>query len=471
MLFNFKAPDEKKLLVLSDTKILTLDAATLLEVEGSKAAKGHGLVCRDVTPEGEACGYFSVTRRKGIFHLGFGGKGSSSGGTRVAQRFPSVCTAMHEQMPHLHKLRPGRLEMLTLRMHMLMTSSLWFEGLLGPDQRVRDNEGGQFTDVVAMARDGRTVCFAQKRMYKVVNLMTQEVTELFPYDDQHTIPMVTRVASREFLLNVWTEGVTTGMFVSSTGNISRAPIQWPFGPTAVAVNYPYILALNAEQGMVTVHSILDQQSKQVLVYPNGKLLNDTSQRIFIATRNTISLIAKISFETQIEELLETGRVAEALTLAGVRYSPDGALDAVELNKRQTSMQRIQRRAGVAYLKNGQFPDGQCSLPPPPPCCLFAAALLMLLPETACMPSGTHAPLYIPRSIGFGARWHCILTIMLMARATIERRHLASPPHHLTTLLFCLSQVSICWLRRIQIHGRSLHCIQACCQHRRRTNRT
>ena len=232
---------------------------------------------------------------------------------------------------------------------MLMAPSLP-SGVLGADQRMRDNEGGNFTDCVALARDGRSVCFARKGMYKVVNLMTQEVTELFPYDDRHTIPMVTRVGSREFLLNVWTEGVTTGMFVSSTGSISRAPIQWPFGPTAIAVNYPYIVALNQEQGMVTVHSILDQQSKQVLVYPDGLILNDTSQRIFIATHNKISLIANLSFETQIDELLLAGRVTEALELAQVTFTPDGALDAAELNKQQQAMQRIQRRAGLAYAR-------------------------------------------------------------------------------------------------------------------------
>jgi hypothetical protein len=174
----------------------------------------------------------------------------------------------------------------------------------------------------------------------------------------HTIPTVTRVGSREFVLNVWTEGVTTGMFVNSTGNISRPPLQWPFGPTATAVNYPYIVATNNEQGMATVHSMLDQQTKQVLFYPDGIILNDTSERIFIASGNTISLIANLSFDTQIDELLDSGRVAEALTLAQVTFgNPDGSLDAADLNIRQQSMQRIQRRGGMCYLREAQFAEG------------------------------------------------------------------------------------------------------------------
>lgn len=89
----------------------------------------------------------------------------------------------------------------------------------------------------------------------------------------------------------------------------------------------------------------------------GIILNDTSQRIFIATNNKISLIANLSFETQIDELLLAGRVAEAIELAQVTFTPDGALDAAELNKQQQLMQRVQRRAGLAYLQAGQFGDG------------------------------------------------------------------------------------------------------------------
>jgi hypothetical protein len=55
------------------------------------------------------------------------------------------------------------------------------DGLLAPDPRMKDTEGDAFKGAVAMARDGRTLCYAQKRMYRVVNLMTQVVTELFPY--------------------------------------------------------------------------------------------------------------------------------------------------------------------------------------------------------------------------------------------------------------------------------------------------
>ena len=191
----------------------------------------------------------------------------------------------------------------------------------------------------------------------MVNLDSQEFTELFPFEDQ-TIPLVKRVGSREFLLSVWTEGLTTGMFVTSSGNISRPPIQWPFRPSCVACNYPYVIALSEEQGLVTVHSILDQQSKQVIEYQDGKMLNDTSGRIFIATSNKISLIVPLSFEAQIDELLEAGRVQEALTLANVSFgSPDQDLDAEEFERQRKSMLAIQRRAGLTYLRSCQFAEG------------------------------------------------------------------------------------------------------------------
>ena len=232
----------------------------------------------------------------------------------------------------------------------------FYNGILQPDKEYRDVDG-DFKDTVALARDGKAICVGRKKKYSVVNLDTLEHTELFPYEDQ-TIALVQRVGSREFLLSVWTEGLTTGMFVTASGNISRPPIQWPFRPSCIACNYPYVVALSEEQGLVTVHSILDQQSKQVIPYEAGTVLNDTSGRIFIATKNKISLIVPLSFETQIDELLEAGRVQEALTLAQVSFgSPNQDLDAEEFERQRKIMLAIQRRAGLTYLRSCDFSEG------------------------------------------------------------------------------------------------------------------
>lgn len=60
-----------------------------------------------------------------------------------------------------------------------------------------------------------------------------------------------------------------GMFVTAQGNTSRPPLQWVVGPDAIAYNFPYIIGLCAEQGLLTIHSILDQTNKQVISYQVG----------------------------------------------------------------------------------------------------------------------------------------------------------------------------------------------------------
>ena len=80
----------------------------------------------------------------------------------------------------------------------------------------------------------------------------------------------------------------------------------------------------------------------------------------MATENKISLISPLSFEAQINELLEgeTDRVAEALSLAQVKFgSPDLDLEPEEFERQRQQLLSIQRRAGLTYLRNGQFVDG------------------------------------------------------------------------------------------------------------------
>ena len=150
-------------------------------------------------------------------------------------------------------------------------------------------------DVTALSRDGEFICVAQKSRYHLVNARTKAVLELFPFDPEHTIPIVKRIGECEvrrrglrhmpiavqFLLSVWAGGLTMGMFVSNTGSTTRAPIQWPVCPNHVAYRFPYTVAVSASQGLIIVHrhghaaaeyclfwrrSVLDQQNKQVMSF-------------------------------------------------------------------------------------------------------------------------------------------------------------------------------------------------------------
>lgn len=233
-----------------------------------------------------------------------------------------------------------------------------FFGSLNPQKGTRDLEEERHRDVVCMARDGNNLCVAQRNQYNIVNLVDGELIELFPFTGD-TMPMIKNVGSNEFLLiNTFGDDSTTmGMFVTGDGTPVRPPVRWPFRPVAAALNAPYLIIMG-EEGSIVVHSLLDQKEKQVINYPDGKLLCDSSGKIIVAGDNRISLLIPVSFNSQIDELLGEERVEEALTLADVTFNSSNLdLDAEEFQRQREDMLALQRRAGLTYLKMNRFADG------------------------------------------------------------------------------------------------------------------
>mmetsp|Transcript_25377 Transcript_25377/g.76453 ORF Transcript_25377/g.76453 Transcript_25377/m.76453 type:complete len:901 (+) Transcript_25377:89-2791(+) len=236
--------------------------------------------------------------------------------------------------------------------------------IMSPQKGARDLEDDRFRDVVSMARDGNTCCIAQrgpsvggKGVYSVVNLRSGDATSLFEFPDK-TIPLVKYVSHNEFLLVQSLEGTPTmGMFVNGLASSTRQQVEFPFRPIAAACGYPYLVALG-ENGEVTVHSLLDQKEKQRLFFRDGRILCDTGGRFILASDNRISLLAPVSFQQQIDELLMEHRVEEALQLADVQYNHINVdLDADEFARQREGMLALQRRAGLTYLKMNRFADG------------------------------------------------------------------------------------------------------------------
>eukprot|EP00039_Didymoeca_costata_P027017 m.17221 g.17221 ORF g.17221 m.17221 type:complete len:869 (-) comp5949_c0_seq1:1100-3706(-) len=304
-------PAEGQVLILCDGRVFLLDMETLEIVEKDKRKNLTGVnkICRDSGSDLSTYGgcRFSMSRpKKGIYHF------------KVS------------------------------------------EGALLQDKEFRELEGDKYRDVISLARDGSYICFAQKTSYSIVNCNNMTPIKLSDFKPP-TVGLVTRVSKNEFLLNYWTEGATTGMFVNQAGHPGRPPIQWSFRPTSIAGNYPYIVSLSqeyGEQGIVTVHSILDQQKKQDLRFPEGNFLSSASGKIFIASDLKISMVAQVSFDRQIDELVSLGRIAEALNLAQVTFgSPNLDMDPDELDKQRQKLLAIQRRAGLAYMTQCHFSEG------------------------------------------------------------------------------------------------------------------
>ncbi len=57
----------------------------------------------------------------------------------------------------------------------------------------------------------------------------------------------------QFLVSVWADPHTLGMFISDRGNPTRAPIEWPEKPSHVAFRNPYIVAYCPSPELLVVH--------------------------------------------------------------------------------------------------------------------------------------------------------------------------------------------------------------------------
>eukprot|EP00048_Salpingoeca_helianthica_P013690 m.206378 g.206378 ORF g.206378 m.206378 type:complete len:870 (+) comp15536_c14_seq1:180-2789(+) len=219
-------------------------------------------------------------------------------------------------------------------------------------------------EVSAMCRDGFTVCLAlvnppRSAKYVMYNLSTQALTELFEFDVAHTFPLIARVGLGEFLLTTWTDPQTMGMFANSKGSTSRAPIEFVEPPQQIAFVSPYILTYCAHTELVAVHSVLDQQQKQVLEASSLRTMCEADEELYISTGDRLTLIKPVSFEDQIAQLLSQRRVGEALQLAMTVYGRGRETESAEMRKQHLA--NVYRRAGLIQLTDGVFAEGTDSL--------------------------------------------------------------------------------------------------------------
>jgi len=174
------------------------------------------------------------------------------------------------------------------------------------------------------------------------------VQELIPYQAEQTNPVVKRVAKEEFLI---AGPAALGIFVTSEGISQRPPLPWSKQLYSVAFSHPYVLALSKD--LVTVHSILDLSQKQAISFIGGVVLGDFDGKIFIASPREIYSLLPVSWEKQVQGLLEDGRVDEALDLAQNSRSPSSASSSG-----LSVLNRVRLKAGFFRFKDMKFDDAK-----------------------------------------------------------------------------------------------------------------
>ncbi|XP_016054962.1 PREDICTED: transforming growth factor-beta receptor-associated protein 1 isoform X2 [Miniopterus natalensis] len=196
---------------------------------------------------------------------------------------------------------------------------------------------------LAVAVDGHFLCLALTTQYIILNYSTGAAQDLFPYCSEEKRPIVKRIGRQEFLL-AGPGGL--GMFATVAGISQRAPVHWSENVIGAAVCFPYVLALDDE--FITVHSMLDQQLKQTLPFKEGHVLQDFEGRVIVATSKGVYILVPLPLEKQIQDLLASHRVEEALVLA------KGARRNIPKEKFQVMYRRILQQAGFIHFAQLQF---------------------------------------------------------------------------------------------------------------------
>ncbi|KAI9342512.1 vacuolar sorting protein 39 domain 2-domain-containing protein [Zopfochytrium polystomum] len=222
---------------------------------------------------------------------------------------------------------------------------------------------------VHMVKRGRTVCAADTQAYKLVNVESGEVVPLFPYDKAFVgKPMMCAVGKGEFLVVIGTpERVGLGMFVTERGDATRGTLQWPVVPKAIAFHFPYIIAL-LRNNNIEIHNLFTQeliQSIQIPTVLDPRYLStssftldlhdaeDSCIKVVIACKDAAIGLRMASFDSQINELLESRNVDQAVKLA--EHLMQGRQDQSPQDKAK-ELQSIYTKAGFVYLRDTLFED-------------------------------------------------------------------------------------------------------------------
>uniref|UniRef100_A0A8C6T6W7 Transforming growth factor, beta receptor associated protein 1 n=1 Tax=Neogobius melanostomus TaxID=47308 RepID=A0A8C6T6W7_9GOBI len=195
----------------------------------------------------------------------------------------------------------------------------------------------------AISLDGYFLCLALTTQYIILNYNTGANQDLFPYNSEERKPIVKRIGREEFLLAA-PGGL--GMFANAEGVSQRAPVNWSECVIGAAVCFPYVVAL--DESFITVHSMLDQQLKQTLAFRDGHILQDFEGKVVLASTKAVYILVPLPLERQIQDLLASHRVEEALILT------EGAQRNIPKDKFQILHKRILQQAGFIQFGQLQF---------------------------------------------------------------------------------------------------------------------
>ena len=158
-------------------------------------------------------------------------------------------------------------------------------------------------------------------------------------------PLATRLGEGEYLL---AKDINT-LFIDGDGNsLGRRQIPWALAPEAVGYSYPYLLSLQAARGTLEVRNPETLSLLQTISLPGANQLHvpqpsvslaHAGKGFFVLSERCIWRMGALDYDTQIDALVEHGRLDEAISLLGMLE--DALLQGKQHRLREVKMLKAQ----------------------------------------------------------------------------------------------------------------------------------
>ena len=158
-------------------------------------------------------------------------------------------------------------------------------------------------------------------------------------------PLVTRLGEGQLLL---AKDINT-LFIDIDGNsLGRRQILWSVAPEAIGYSYPFLLALQATKGTLEVRNPETLSLLQTVALPSASQLHVPQPNVSLAhagkgflvsSERCIWRMGALGYDAQIDELVQRGKLDEALSLLGMLE--DALLRDKEGRSREIKMLKAQ----------------------------------------------------------------------------------------------------------------------------------
>ncbi|KAL8779961.1 MAG: hypothetical protein Q9213_006686 [Squamulea squamosa] len=180
-------------------------------------------------------------------------------------------------------------------------------------------------------------------------------------------PLATQLGPEQLLL---AKDINT-LFIDTNGQpLGRRQIPWAVAPEAIGYSYPYLLALQATKGTLEVRNPETLTLLQTISLPNASQLHISQPNISLAhagkgflviSERCVWRMGALEYDSQIDELVDHGRLDEAISLLGMLE--DALLKDKEGRLREIKMLKAQNLFDLRRYRESLDLFTEVSAPP------------------------------------------------------------------------------------------------------------